>query len=191
MLTVNAEDAIAETSYRPWSEVPITFSRADQWVDIPYTGCFPLVLDATIKKVLFRKVLIDGGSALNLLFTGALKELGLGVEDLTPSDSSIWGVVPGRASRPLGEITLLVQFSTVSNFRVEHINFYIANFKTAYHAILGRPALAKFMAIPHYAYLVMKMPLPAGVLALWANLSIAYAYKIESLALTKATNLSI
>ena len=78
VLAVNAGDVVANPSYRPWLEVPITFSRADQWVDIPYTGRFPLVLDATIRKVLFRKVLIDGGSALNLLFVGALKELGLG-----------------------------------------------------------------------------------------------------------------
>ena len=78
-----------------------------------------------------------------------------------------------------------------SNYRVEHINFYVANFNTTYHAILGRPALAKFMAIPHYTYLVMKMPLSVGVLALWANLSIAYAYETESLALAEATDLSI
>ena len=96
-------------------------------------------------------------------------------------------MVHGRASRQLGEITLLVQFGLASNFHVEHINFYVTDFNTAYHAILGRPTLAKFMAIPHYAYLVLKMPLPAGVLALWANLSIAYAYKTESLALTDAT----
>ena len=50
-----------------------------------------------------------------------------------------------------------------SNYRVEHINFYVTDFNTAYHAILGRPALAKFMAIPHYACL-----------------SITYAYEIES-----------
>ena len=84
-------------------------------------------------------------------------------------------MVPGRASKPLREITLPVQFSTASNYRVEHINFYVTDFNTAYHAILGRPALAKFMAIPLYAYLVLKMPSPAGVLALWANLSITYA----------------
>jgi len=88
VLAVNIEDAITNPSYRPWSEVPITFSRADQWVDIPYIGHFPLVLDATIKKVLFRKVLIDGGSAQNLLFAEALKELGLGIGDLAPSNSS-------------------------------------------------------------------------------------------------------
>ena len=72
-------------------------------------------------------------------------------------------MVLGRASRPLGEITLPVEFGTASNFRVEHINIYVANFNAAYHAILGRLALAKFMAIPHYAYLVLKMPSPAKV----------------------------
>ena len=77
-----------------------------------------------------------------------------------------------------------------SNYHVEHINFYVADFNTTYHAILGRPALAKFMAVPHYAYLVLKMPLPIGVLALRANLSITYACETESLALTEATDLT-
>jgi hypothetical protein len=78
-----------------------------------------------------------------------------------------------------------------SNYRIEHINFYVTNFDTAYHATLGRPALAKFMAIPHYAYLVLKMPSPIGILALRANLSIAYACETESLTLAEATDLSI
>ena len=47
------------------------------------------------------------------------------------------------------------------------------------------------MAVPHYAYLVLKMPSPAGVLALRANLTIAYACETESLALAEATDLSI
>ena len=88
VLAVASEETTTNPSYRPWSKIPITFSRADQWADIPYTGRFPLVLDATVQKVLFRKVLVDGGSTLNLLFAGALKELGLGLSDLTPSDST-------------------------------------------------------------------------------------------------------
>ena len=74
---------------------------------------------------------------------------------------------------------------------MEHINFYVADFDTAYHAILGCPALTKFMAVPHYAYLVLKMPSPAGVLSLRENLSVAYACEMESLALVEATDLSI
>ena len=110
VLVVNAEDAIANPSYRPWSEVPITFNRDDQWADIPYSGRFTLVLDATVRKVLFRKLLIDGEGALNLLFARALKELGLGIGDLAPSDSSFCGVVPSRASKPLGEIVTPLVF---------------------------------------------------------------------------------
>ena len=63
--------------------------------------------------------------------------------------------MPGRASKPLGEITLPAQFGTASNYSVEHITYYVADFNTAYHAILGRPALAKFMVVMHYAYLVL------------------------------------
>ncbi|KAK1677037.1 hypothetical protein QYE76_037885 [Lolium multiflorum] len=35
-----------------------------------------------------------------------------------------------------------------------------------YHALLGRPALAKFMAVPHYGYLKMKLPGPKGVITI-------------------------
>ena len=47
------------------------------------------------------------------------------------------------------------------------------------------------MAVPHYVYLVLKMPSPVGVLALRANLSVAYACETKSLALAKAIDLSI
>ncbi|XP_066373605.1 uncharacterized protein [Miscanthus floridulus] len=60
-----------------------------------------------------------------------------------------------------------------------------------YHAILGRPALAKFMAVPHYTYLVLKMPMEKGVLSLCANLDVAYSYEKESIALAKDTDISI
>jgi hypothetical protein len=33
-----------------------------------------------------------------------------------------------------------------------------------YHAILGRSAFAKFMAVPHYAYLTLKIPGPKGTI---------------------------
>ena len=74
-------------------------------------------------------------------------------------DSPFWGIVPRKASLPLGKITLLVQFGTAKHFHVDYVNFLVVDFNTAYHAILGRPALAKFMAVPHYTYLVLKMPM--------------------------------
>ena len=87
----------------------------------------------------------------------------------------------------MGQIILSVQFGTAKHFRVNYVNFLVANFNTMYHAILGRPALAKFMAMPHYTYLVLKMPIEQGVLSLRANLDVAYNCEKESFALAKAT----
>ena len=52
----------------------------------------------------------------------------------------------------------MVQFGTAKHIRIDYVNFLVADFNTVYHAILGRPGLAKFMAMPHYTYLVLKMP---------------------------------
>ena len=148
-MSITKYDTIAIPKYLDWSEHPITFSRADQWVDIPYPGHFPLMLDPTILNVRSKKVLIDGGSALNLLFARALTELGLTKDDLILVDSPFLGIVPSRASQPLGQITLLVQFGSANHFRTEYVNFFVADFNTTYHTILGRPPLAKFMVVPN------------------------------------------
>ena len=148
------------------------------------------MLDTIISNVWFKKVLIDGGSALNILFIGALTELGLTKEYLAPVDSPFWGIVPCRASQPLGQITLLVYFGTANHFCTEYVNFFVADFDTSYHAILGRPALAKFMVVPHYVYLVLKIPTEQGILTLRANVSTAYECKREGLALAEAMDLS-
>jgi hypothetical protein len=56
------------------SEVPITFSHADQWTSFSEPGRFPLVLKPVVTGSRLNKVLIDGGSGLNVLFTKTLKK---------------------------------------------------------------------------------------------------------------------
>ena len=90
----------------------------------------------------------------------------------------------------MGQITFPVQFGTADHFHTEYVNFFVADFDTAYHAILGRPALTKFMAVPHYVYLVLKIPMEQGVLTLRANVSTAYKCEREELTLAKAMDLS-
>jgi hypothetical protein len=63
------------------------------------------------------------------------------------------------------------------------VTFEVVDFKTSYHAILGRPAIAKFMAVPHYTYLVLKMPSPAGVLSLQGDLNISFDCDTEAVEL--------
>jgi hypothetical protein len=154
-----------------WSQVPITFSRVDQWASFSEPGRFPLVLKPVVVGSRLNKVLIDGGSGLNVLFTKTLKKMKLDITNmLSKSTSPFYGIVSGNTAIPLGSVVLPVTFrETRENYRTEYITFEVADFETSYHAILGRPAIAKFMAVPHYTYLVLKMPSPAGVLSLQGN----------------------
>ena len=106
-------------------------------------------------------------------------------------DSPFWGIIPEKASLPLGQITLLVQLGIAKHFRVDYVNFLVSDFNMAYHAILGRPALAKFIVVPHYTCLVLKMPTKQGGLFLRANLDVACNCEKESFTLAEATNISI
>jgi hypothetical protein len=67
---------------------------------------------------------------------------------------------------PLGQITLPVTFRTLDNYRTEFIKFEVTDFESSYRAIFESPALAKFMAVPHYPYLLLKMLGPNGILSL-------------------------
>jgi hypothetical protein len=91
----------------------------------------------------------------------------------------------------LGQITLAVQFGTADHFRIDYINFIVADFEGTYHAILGRPALAKFMVILHYVFLILKVPTEKGVLSLRGNVLIAYNCEKEGYATDEALELLI
>jgi hypothetical protein len=106
-----------------WSEVPISFSRDDQWTSFSEPVKFPLVLDPVVAEVKLTKVLIDGGSGLNLIFISTLKKMGLDFKDmLVPSKSPFYGIVPGNAAHPLGMVVLPVTFGTRENYRTDSSN---------------------------------------------------------------------
>lgn len=80
----NTNTLIADPKFPPWSHQEITFNRQDQWAAIPEPGRFPLVLDPCINNVVFERVLIDGGSSIDILFKNSLLALKLTKKDLRP-----------------------------------------------------------------------------------------------------------
>jgi hypothetical protein len=102
---------------------------------------------------------------------------------LTPMDAPFYGIVLGTAALPMGQITLPVTFGTAENYRTEYIKFEVADFETSYHTIFGRPALANFTAVPHYVYLILKMPSPKGVLSLKGDLKRSFDCDKEAIEL--------
>jgi hypothetical protein len=90
--------------------------------------------------------------------------LGVALKELHESDTPFFGIVPTEGEYPLGHIYMPVTFGTPENYRTEFLRFDMASFDCRYNAIIGRPGLAKFMAIPHYSYMILKMSGPQGII---------------------------
>ena len=153
-----------------WSEKPITWGREDHPAVMPTPGGYALVLDPTFVSerltCRFSRVLVDGGSSINILYRDTMLKLGIKESQLQPSRTVFHGIVPGHSCSPIGKIRLDVLFGTKDHFRREPIWFEVVDLNSPYHALLGRPALAKFMAVPHYAYLKLKLPGPKGIITI-------------------------
>jgi hypothetical protein len=117
-----------------------------------------------IRESRVKKVLVDGGSSINVTFPRTLLGLGVALKELHESDTPFFGIVPTEGEYPLGHIYMPVTFGTPDNYRTEFLRFEVASFDCGYNAIIGRPGLAKFMAIPHYTYMILKMPGPQGII---------------------------
>jgi hypothetical protein len=95
--------------------------------------------------------------------------LGVALKELHGSDTPFFGIVPIEGEYPLRHIYMPVTFGTPENYRTEFLRFEVASFDCGYNAIIGRPELAKFMAILHYTYMVLKMPGPQGFIIVRAD----------------------
>jgi hypothetical protein len=168
-----------------WSEFPITFSRKDHWVHIPDPGTYPLVVNPIVNGAWLPKTLIDGGSSLNIIFIETLRKMEFDFSKMTACDEPFYGVVPGKAAYPIGRVCLPVTFGTEENFRTEYLTFEVVDFRSSYHAIFGRPMLAKFMAIPHHTYLIMKMPTPNRILSVLGDIMVSYNFESATIELSK------
>ena len=95
--------------------------------------------------------------------------MGINPSRIKPTKTTFKGVIPGVEAPCRGSITLEVVFGSLDNFRSEELIFDIVPFRSGYHALLVRTAFARFNAVPHYAYLKLKMPGPRGVITVNGN----------------------
>ena len=62
---------------------------------------------------------------------------------------------------------------------METLTFKVVGLHETYHAILGRPCYAKFMAIANYTYLKVKMLGLGGVITISTSFQRAYECEVE------------
>ena len=129
-----------------------------------------LVLDPIIDGYHLTRVLMDGGSSLNLIYQDTVRKMGIDPSRISQSNTIFKGVIPGVEARCTGSLVLEVIFGSPDNFRSGELIFDVASFRRGYHALLGRAAFARFNAVPHYANLKLKMPGPCGVITFSGNI---------------------
>jgi hypothetical protein len=68
---------VEKPSYLKWSEVLITFDREDHPDHVPQPRSYPLVVAPLFKSKRVHKVLMDGGSGINVLYASTLDDMGI------------------------------------------------------------------------------------------------------------------
>ena len=122
------------------------------------------MVTAVIENMRVTKIMMDGGSGINILYKDAFDKLNVDIRKLHASQPPFHGIIPGRCIMPLGRIDLSVTFGDAVHYQKETLSFKVVDFQGPYNAIFGRPCYAKFMVVLNYAYLKLKMLGPCSVI---------------------------
>src|SRR4051812_35771624 len=112
--------------------------------------------------------------------------MGLTHKQLQTSNTVFHRIVPGKSARPIGKIYLETAFGTAENFRSEIIPYEVVKLESPYHAILGRPSYARFMAQTCYVYLKLKISGPFGPITVDGSRSRATECDVQHVKLADA-----
>jgi hypothetical protein len=159
--------------HQRWRGTTISFGASDCPYNVAGAGVLPLITAPIVANMRLHHVLNDGGAGLNVISHAAFRQLQVPGSRLGPSRP--FSRVGPQPVYPLGSITLPVTFGTEENFRTKNVQFDVAKVNLSFNAIIGRPAIYRFMAISHYGYLVLKMPSPAGILTVRGDRTAALA----------------
>ncbi|GAV78079.1 LOW QUALITY PROTEIN: hypothetical protein CFOL_v3_21547, partial [Cephalotus follicularis] len=120
------------------AEEAITFSEADyEGVRLPYDD--PVVVTLLVELFTMKRILIDSGSSVDILYKHAFDQLRIPADQLKPVKTPLVGFT-GEMIHPLGSINLSVVAGTAPRQTVE-MTFLVMDSPSPYNAIVGRPGL--------------------------------------------------
>jgi hypothetical protein len=119
-----------------WSHIPITFSQEDlQLKDYPHNDA--MIISCVIKGFLVHNVLVDTGSAADIIFVKAFRQMREPDDKIHDTTHPLYGF-GGRQIVALGKITMPITFCYVQNTSTEQVVFDIIDMEYLYNAIIGR-----------------------------------------------------
>lgn len=108
------------------------------------------------------RVLVDGGSAVNIISATAFAKLGVEEGMLTRGTASLTAY-GGSKVQPVGHMPLTLSLGAWPNVGTCMTPFVVSDCPSTYNVILRRPALGDLMARVSYCHLTLKFPTNSGV----------------------------
>ncbi|XP_031108658.1 uncharacterized protein LOC116013145 [Ipomoea triloba] len=118
-----------------------------------------LVIAMDIHGTVVRRVLVDTGSSVNILYLEVFERLGLQRNKLIPVKTPLAGFT-GDSIESEGSIRLPVEIGTFPNLRSIEMEFVVVDLSCSHNMILGRPGLEDLGALISLEHLCMKFLTP-------------------------------
>ncbi|KAM1587919.1 hypothetical protein ACFX10_026998 [Malus domestica] len=121
----------------------------------------PLIVEAHIANFDVKRILIDTGASVNIMFAEVFKALNVAEHLLDRSISPLISF-SGDIVQPLGSIHLPLTIGTGPYTATITTNFLVVNCSTTYNVIFGRTGINDLKAMVSTHMLLMKFPTPFG-----------------------------
>ena len=139
----------------------MSFNEADaRGVKQPHND--PLVTMLTIEGFDTKRILVDNGSSMNIIYLPAFQQLKLDPKRLRPFDSPLVSFSGDRVY-PRGIVTLMMTVGTYLVQLTHQLDFLVVDFPLSYNVIIGWPTLNKWKAATSTYCLKVKFPTDNGV----------------------------
>jgi len=138
----------------------ITFTD-DDFHGVDHQQDDPMVITVELENYAVKKVLIDQGSSIDILYWTTYQKLQLPPTAMVPYDEPIYGFSKEKVSTR-GYIDLHIIFGEGTQTKTIHIRFLVVDAPISYNVLLGRPSLNTLGVVVSTPHLAMKFPSPSG-----------------------------
>lgn len=125
----------------------------------------PLLICAWIANFDVRRIPVDQGSFVDIMYSQMFSTLQLNESHLTPYIGSDLQGFNDIVTKSWGFMKLIVYFDTTETTREVKVQFLVIDFPSIYQCILGRPTMAELIAVLSTVHLKMKYYTAKGQVA--------------------------